>query len=281
MDYFSGRGLLCTDKASAEYISVNNFGYAKHIDQSICVKREQGRLDYQILYIDKGYGYFLLDDGFVRVDSGNIVILHPGQKNHYEFYADSMADYYWIHFSGYGVEGLLSTLKLRENRLFVGDFPTFQSLIDTMARATATEDFTTESYLASCVYMLLVQISKRLHVPENPMNKVLQYMQNEKLNSLTNADYAQMCNLSKYHFVRAFKKHTGMTPHQYRAKNTVNKAIALLSGTNLNIAEIAQILGFEDQLYFSRFFKKETGFSPKNYVKNVINKLSSETAGEI
>jgi len=35
------------------------------------------------------------------------------------------------------------------------------------------------------------------------------------------------------------------------------------------MSEIAHMLGFEDSLYFSRFFKKETGHSPKNF-KNIL-----------
>ena len=47
----------------------------------------------------------------------------------------------------------------------------------------------------------------------------------------------------------------------------INKAIELLETTNLNISEIARMLGFDDSLYFSRVFKKETGTSPKKYIK--------------
>lgn len=271
MDCFYGKGCLNTDKISEEYISVNNFGYAKHIDQNLCIKRSEGRHDYQIIYIDKGYGYFLIEDNFDKVESGNIILLRPGEKNHYEFYSDSLTDYYWIHFSGYGVPELLSSLKLQGSIFSVGDFFEFEKMIESMGQATAIADFTTDIFLSSCIYMLLAKISKNVYFPENPINKILVRMQNEKLNSLTNSDYARMCNLSKYHFLRTFKKHKGMTPHQYMVKITINKAIELLSDTNLNISEISQILGFEDQLYFSRFFKKETGFSPKNYIKEYFN----------
>ena len=100
MDYFCGKGYLNTDKTSPEYISVNNFGYTKNIDQDLCVIREHGRFDYQMIYIDKGEGDFLINNTLTRVDSGNIVMIYPGEKNHYEFYKESVSDYYWIHFTG-------------------------------------------------------------------------------------------------------------------------------------------------------------------------------------
>ncbi len=122
MDCFYGKGDLSTDNISEEYISVNNFGYVGHIDQNLCVKRNKGRLDYQIIYIDKGYGYFLIENKFDKVESGNIILLRPGEKNHYEFYSDSLTDYYWIHFSGYGVPELLTGLKLYGSTFSVGVF---------------------------------------------------------------------------------------------------------------------------------------------------------------
>lgn len=267
MECFYAKGTLSTDKISNEFISVNNFGYNRCINQNLCVKRKKGRLDYQIIYIDKGYGQFLIKDRFIEIHSGCIVILQPGAENHYEFSADSLADYYWIHFTGFGVPGLLKNLQLEENMFDVGELFEFKKTFESMAKAVATEDFTTDSYLSSCMYMLLAKIAKRVHIPDNPLRKVLICMQNENINTLSNADYARMCGLSEYHFIRTFKKRTGMTPHQYLAKITVNKAMELISTTDLNITEIAHALGFNDNLYFSRFFKKATGRSPKNFIK--------------
>ena len=40
-----------------------------------------------------------------------------------------------------------------------------------------------------------------------------------------------------------------------------------MENTDMNVTEIACTLGFEDALYFSRFFKKHTGLSPKKYME--------------
>ena len=91
-------------------------------------------------------------------------------------------------------------------------------------------------------------------------------MQTDFQNRLTNKDYAKICGVSEYHFIRKFKAETGLTPLQYKTKIVIKKAIDLLETTNLNISEISRMLGFEDSLYFSRVFKKETGTSPKKYI---------------
>ena len=270
MDCFYARGTLSTNKTSDEYISVNNFGYYKGINQNICVKRQKGRVDFQIIYLDKGYGHFWINNSFVKVPEGSIVILYPGEKNYYEFPADSLADYYWIHFTGSGVTNLLENLKLENGTFKIGDFFEFKEIIAMMSKGCISEDFTTEPFLSSCVFTLLTKTSRKFYIHETPINNVLVRMQNENMNTFKNATYAQICGLSEYHFIRVFKKVTGLTPHKYMAKITADKAIELLSTTNLNVSEIAHLLGFEDSLYFSRFFKKEIGVSPKKYLTSII-----------
>ena len=166
MDYFCGKGYLITDKTSPEYISVNNFGYTKNIDQDLCIIRERGRLDYQMIYIDKGRGHFLINNSLTRVDSGNIVMIYPGKKNHYEFYKETVSDYYWIHFTGIGVKNLLEKLKLSGEVFNVGKFIEFKSAVRLMADSIGADDFVSEPMQSAGIYTLLAQISQKLYAPQ-------------------------------------------------------------------------------------------------------------------
>ena len=62
------------------YLTVYSYGYHKSIDTTLITQRENGRPDYQILYIDKGWGDFLIDGAMHRINEGNIVILYPSRK---------------------------------------------------------------------------------------------------------------------------------------------------------------------------------------------------------
>ena len=96
----------------------------------------------------------------------------------------------------------------------------------------------------------------------------LQKSVNENCNQdISIENYAQTRGMSVSWFIRNFKKYTGMTPMQFIVSLRVNNAQILLEQTNYSIYEIAKIVGYDDQLYFSRLFRKQKGVSPSQYRK--------------
>ncbi|HAX96737.1 MAG TPA: hypothetical protein DCY35_09515 [Prolixibacteraceae bacterium] len=92
----------------------------------------------------------------------------------------------------------------------------------------------------------------------------------KKINDEYNKEYcikeiASSYNISHCLFIQLFKMATGQTPSKYIHMLRMEKAKNLLADTFLYITEIAEIVGYNDQLYFSRRFKKEYGCSPKTY----------------
>jgi two-component system response regulator YesN len=75
----------------------------------------------------------------------------------------------------------------------------------------------------------------------------------------------KLCGLSRTHFFRLFKKETNSTPFEYMKNRRLQEAENMLLCTDLSIAEIGDRVGWEDQFYFSRTFKKNTGLSPGDF----------------
>ena len=67
--------------------------------------------------------------------------------------------------------------------------------------------------------------------------------------------------------VGLFKQKVGMSPLQYINKLKIEKAQLILLTSNMQVKNIAYVLGFNDYSYFNRLFKKTTGFSPLSYKK--------------
>jgi len=71
--------------------------------------------------------------------------------------------------------------------------------------------------------------------------------------------------ISKYHFCRQFKKHTGLTVMEYILKTRIVLAKSDLIKTKLSVTEISERNGFSSVSYFCRVFKEEEGLSPLKY----------------
>ncbi|MBO4940056.1 MAG: helix-turn-helix transcriptional regulator [Clostridia bacterium] len=79
---------------------------------------------------------------------------------------------------------------------------------------------------------------------------------------LTVEELAALCNTSKYHFCRLFKKAMGKTAVQYLISYRIDVAEMLLKTTDQNVSEIAWQCGFLDESYFYRCYKRWKGVSP-------------------
>ncbi|MDB5091002.1 MAG: helix-turn-helix protein [Mucilaginibacter sp.] len=75
-------------------------------------------------------------------------------------------------------------------------------------------------------------------------------------------DFAQNLSVHTNHLNRSVKEITGKTTTQHISERVLKEAHALLKHTDWSIAQIANILGFEEPAYFANFFRKYTGSSP-------------------
>ena len=64
---------------------------------------------------------------------------------------------------------------------------------------------------------------------------------------------------------RRFMKRFQMSPKRFLLEYRIERACAMLVGTDLSIQEISNSVGFEDPFYFSRAFKEIKGLSPRQY----------------
>jgi len=79
------------------------------------------------------------------------------------------------------------------------------------------------------------------------------------------ADYAAALNVSTDQLSAALRKATSCSTTQIIAKRILLEAKRLLAHTRLGIAEVSYEVGIDDPSYFTRFFKKHTALSPKQF----------------
>lgn len=84
--------------------------------------------------------------------------------------------------------------------------------------------------------------------------------------ALTLAALAHEAGLSRYQFLRAFARATGLTPHAYLMQRRIHRARQLI-GRGMRLADAAADSGFSDQSHMTRLFVRSFGMAPGTYAK--------------
>lgn len=260
------------------HLFVNSCGYVKLLTKNFAISRDKGRLDYQIIYIIKGKCLIRMDNDSLWINEGNMILYKPNQPQYYSYFFKDSTEVYWIHFSGYGATEYLSKLDLLKNTIYPIVFDNkctelFRMIMNEMQIQKPLYSQQASSYF----YELLVTISRLINFsneshPEmlkDDFKKVIELMHFKYNENHPISFYANECNLSLYRFMHKFKELTGMAPLEYLTRVRVEIAKNLLLNSSLSISDVSSIIGYENPLYFSRVFKKETGVSPRFYNKQI------------
>ena len=256
-----------SDALSDDFFHVNNCGYYVGINKDMVLRRPGGRKDYQLIYVHKGQMVFSDGRTETAAPAGSLWLYEPGKPQFYASKKENNTSYYWIHFSGTHAEEILNGLSIKGGVQTVGIKENFVSYIKQMVRIAATENHVLRlTGTAICALSCFEEKSDKY----KRMSHVVRKMAEDMEIGENNRDYAIFCGMSKYHFIRVFNAEYGMTPHAYFVHLKIEKSKFLLRETNMSIGDISQILYFDDPLYFSKVFKKETGLSPRAWRRNEL-----------
>ncbi|MFV0399660.1 MAG: helix-turn-helix domain-containing protein [Oscillospiraceae bacterium] len=100
---------------------------------------------------------------------------------------------------------------------------------------------------------------------QDVVNKAVHFIEENYSNKLSLATLAEEIHVSETYLSSLFKKSTGMSPIQYITSIRINRAIDLLQNSAMKINDIAAIVGYPDQTYFTKVFKRVTGKNPTDY----------------
>lgn len=128
---------------------------------------------------------------------------------------------------------------------------------------------TTES-LCYCLQEIVITFSDNVFNKTTLKNKELMktainYIVKNYANNITLDDVANEVHLNPAYFSTLFKKEVGNSFKEYLNMIRIEESKRLLTNSSYSIVDIAVAVGFEDQSYFSKVFKKYTGITPKQY----------------
>ncbi|MCR6112197.1 helix-turn-helix transcriptional regulator [Bacillus sp. A301a_S52] len=122
------------------------------------------------------------------------------------------------------------------------------------------------AFLMEC-YRLLQPVKATSPFPES-MNDALNFIHQHYHEDITIEDIADAAYVSKYYLIKIFQKTLNTTPAQYVTNVRIEKAIELLVNTEFTIRIISEKIGFSNDNYFNKVFKKVVGIPPGEFRKN-------------
>ena len=262
-----------TEKVHDGYMRVNSCGLQSLGDRDYNTVREKGRVDLSIHYVSRGQGGCYVNGQKVLLPAGSLVLHFPGVAHHYFFKKEDDAQILWAHFSGTACDILKDFPKDRPVVHRVGDRKQFESVFGKMI-AAYNERLTTGQLLCDAYMPVLLALLVQDGGPSLPtktrdprLEDVITRMQVSLAQPIDIGAYARLCHLSEDRFIRAFKAYTGLPPYRYQLKMRITRAVEMLENTGISVAECGETVGFADNAYFCRIFKKFTGHPPSYYRK--------------
>ena len=98
--------------------------------------------------------------------------------------------------------------------------------------------------------------------------KAESYIETNYSYPITVEEIASYVGISRSHLFRSFQNYMNRSPKEYLTEYRIKQACRLLRETDLSVSAIAYSVGFENNLYFSKAFRKQKGESPSEYRKS-------------
>lgn len=223
-----------------------------------------------------GKGVLIANGEKHRLSKGDVFLLFANED--YEYYPDPIDpwSYIWIDFRCDDTRALFEPcgIDLRRPTAHLSDLSSSVGLLKSIYEAYDASNM--QQMVCSGYFILLLSeliknearnksggdysLVKQRHIRE-----IITYINNNFRLPLTIQKIAGENHISASRMMALFAELVGMSPIAYLNRFRISAACDLLRGSDLPIGEVSFAVGVDDQLYFSRMFKKQKGVSPREY----------------
>ncbi len=240
-------------------------------------ERPNGSDQFILIYCVGGQGEIHTKEALQAIGSDQYFIIPAGMPHSYRSDEQNPWSIYWIHFSGRKSDayarfgGQVVSIERTKTSRVNDRIDLFSEIFRNLDRGFSTE---TLEYVNQCLPHMLASfthLSQFRLIKELGEKDIVAQSINFMLESLTKKlkleEIAAETGLSASHFSRLFVNRTGHSPIDYFIQLKIQRACRLIDNSGWTIADVSREMGFDDQFYFSRVFRKVMGMSPNEYRK--------------
>ncbi|MBQ8339063.1 MAG: helix-turn-helix domain-containing protein [Clostridia bacterium] len=219
---------------------------------------------YELTLVTRGSLCYFLDGNPVQLQPGDAIFVEKGTHRSRPVTGE-VADY--VSFNFYTEAP--PVLPTRMEGVLGHDV---QLILAAADEVNALGDPAENAALAHLLEALLLLLSRKIETKRiHPLTeKILAYLKQHMGQRITLSDIGALTYFSPVYCDTVFKKDMGRSIIDHLLEMRVAEAKALLLEGELSLREIADRVGFGDSNYFSRIFKKRTGYTPLQYRKHTL-----------
>jgi AraC family transcriptional regulator of arabinose operon len=196
--------------------------------------------------------------------------LHPGEESWHHYWAGFSPGNNWLQWLQWpeAYPGLLA-LRLRDPNIRKRVRDLFQSLVEVgKSHYPHRRDLMMNLLEQILLWMEMENPRGTIYSPDLRIRKSLDFIDRHLGQPMAIEDLSRAAGISPSRFAHLFQEIMGLSPLRYIERRRIELATNLLLSTGKPISAIAQEVGYEDALYFSRVFRRATNASPRQYRQN-------------
>ena len=243
----------------------------------ICSRK---RDEFIIHFVVSGKGFYTTKSGkMFQLSKGQMFLIQPGDDNTYGSDTTEPWEYAWIGFNGIRADSIIKQCGFSTSKLILPYPDDLDVITDYINRILDSKTLTFGNDLRREAWMLLLfsrlidyHASLSHKRPENNnygsrayVELAIEYIKCNYQDGINVSDISAQLGISRAYLNYTFQKELSMSIQKFLIDFRMHKAASLLVSTADTVKEISQAVGYEDQLTFSKAFKKKFGNSPKNY----------------